>query len=105
MISDVNYVAGEALRWARQDPVEHWINAGPGDKTPIEETVREYLDQHNPFPDDIRVEVLRLDETGWDQATILERTGLDEWVVGYDDGQQACSDHHALRPARPATRD
>ena len=47
--------------------------------------------------------MLRRDETGWDRATIIERTGLDEWTVEYDDGGQAwrttTSSGHTRRPA------
>lgn len=99
MTSEINYVAAAAQQWAARDPVEQWVNAAPhGGKTSLEETVREYLGSHNPFPDESVVDVLRRDETGWDRATIIERTGLDEWTVEYDDGEQAWRDHHELRP-------
>ena len=99
MTSEINYVVAAAQQWAARDPLEQWVNAAPqGGKTPLEETVQEYLGSHNPFPDESVVDVLRRDETGWDQATIIERTGLDEWTVEYDDGEQAWRDHHELRP-------
>ena len=42
--TETNYVAGLATRWARTDPMEQWVNAAPeGGRTPLEETIREYL--------------------------------------------------------------
>lgn len=100
MTSEANYVAAAAEQWAATDPLEQWVNAAPqGGKTPLEETIQEYLGKHNPFPDDSRVDVLRRDGTGWDHATIVERTAVDEWAVEYDDGEQAWRDHHELRPS------
>lgn len=54
---------------------------------------------HNPFPDESAVEVLRGDESSWEQAVIVERVGVDEWTVEYKDGEQAWRDHQELRPA------
>lgn len=49
--NETNYVAGLATRWARTDPMEQWVNAAPeGGRTPLDETIREYLGSHNPFP-------------------------------------------------------
>ena len=97
---ETNYVAGLASRWAGTDPMEQWVNAAPeGGRTPLEETIREYLGSHNPFPDESAVEVLRGDESGWEQAVIVERVGVDEWTVEYKDGEQAWRDHHELRRA------
>jgi len=98
--TETNYVAGLATRWARTDPMEQWVNAAPeGGRTPLEETIREYLGSHNPFPDESAVEVLRGDGSTWDRAVIVERVGVDEWTVEYEDGEQAWRDHHELRPA------
>ncbi|ACL42584.1 conserved hypothetical protein (plasmid) [Pseudarthrobacter chlorophenolicus A6] len=95
-----NYVAGLATRWAETDPMEQWVNAAPkGGRTPLEETIREYLGSHNSFPDGSAVEVLRGDGSGWEQAVIVERVGLDEWTVEYTDGEQAWRDHSELRSA------
>lgn len=95
-----NYVAGLAAEWASTDPLEQWVNAAPhGGPTPIDETVREYLGDHNPFPDETAVEVLRHDQSTWDPAVIVERVGVDEWTVEYNDGEQAWRSHHELRPA------
>jgi hypothetical protein len=100
-----NYVAGLAAHWAETDPLEHWVNAAPGgETTPVDETVREYLGTHNPFPDETHVEVLRIDSSGWDSAVIVERVGVDEWTVEYDDGEQAWRSHQELRPATPTKR-
>lgn len=103
MPTEANYVAGLALRWARADPMEQWVNAAPqGGTTPLEETISEYLGAQNPFPDSSRVEVLgglhRDAPTVWVPATIVERTAVDEWTVEFDDGDQAWRDHHELRP-------
>ena len=102
MAIEASYVAGLALRWARTDPMEQWVNAAPqGGRTPLEETVSEYLGSHNPFPDDSRVEVLgglrRDAPTAWLTARIVGRTAFDEWTVEFDDGDQAWRDHHELR--------
>lgn len=95
-----SYVAGLAAHWASTDPLEQWVNAAPhGDRTSMEETVREYLGNHNPFPDETAVEVLRSDGSTWDPAVILERVGVEEWTVEYDDGEQAWRSHQELRPA------
>ena len=100
MTTEASYVAGLALRWARVDPLEQWVNAAPkGGRTPLEETIREYLGDHNPFPDEMAVEVLATDGRGWERAVVVERVGVDEWTVEYDDGQQVWRDHHELRPA------
>ncbi|MFF2300654.1 tudor domain-containing protein [Arthrobacter sp. NPDC058127] len=58
----------------------------------------EYLGSHNPFPDETAVEVLRGDGSTWEQAVIVERVGVDEWTVEYEDGEKAWRDHHELRP-------
>ena len=80
--NETNYVAGLATRWASTDPMEQWVNAAPeGGRTPLEETIREYLGSHNPFPDESAVEVLRGDGSTWEQAVIVERVGVDEWTV------------------------
>ena len=98
--AEENYVAGLAADWAQTDPLEQWVNAAPkGDPTPIDETIREYLGTHNPFPDETPVEVPRNDNSGWDRALIVERVGIDEWTVEYDDGEQAWRSHQELRPA------
>ena len=95
-----NYVAGLAAQWASADPFEQWVNAAPrGGTTSVDETVREYLGVHNPFPDETAVEVLRHDNSGWDRAVIVERVGVDEWTVEYGDGEQAWRNHEELRPA------
>lgn len=62
-------------------------------------SVREYLGDHNPFPDETAVEVLRHDRSTWDPAVIVERVGVDEWTVEYADGEQAWRSHLELRPA------
>lgn len=104
MPTEANYVAGLALRWAREDPLEQWVNAAPaGGTTPLAETISEYLGDHNPFPDGTRIDVLRRDGDGWEPATVVERTAVDEWTVEYDDGEQAWRDHHELRPHSPQT--
>ncbi|MEJ1195094.1 tudor domain-containing protein [Pseudarthrobacter sp. CCNWLW207] len=99
-----NHVAGLALGWAATDALEQWVNAAPeGGQTPLEETISEYLGGHNPFPEESAVEVLRRDGAGWDQAVIVERVGVDEWTVEYEDGEQAWRDHHELRPTAADT--
>lgn len=99
MSGDANYVAELALSWAKADPLERWVNAAPtGRETPVEETIREYLGGHNPFPDESAVDVLRRNGSGWDQAVIVERCSVDEWTVEYEDGEQAWRDHTELRP-------
>ena len=66
MPTEANYVAGHALRCARVDPLEQWVNAAPEGRTaPLAETIGEYLGSHNPFPDSTRVEVLGRDGQGW----------------------------------------
>lgn len=99
-----HYVAVLAMRWAGSDPLEQWVNAAPeGAPTPVEETIREYLGGHNPFPDEGAVEVLRHEGSVWETAVIVERVGVDEWTVEYPDGEQAWRDHHKLRPAAADT--
>lgn len=96
---ETNYTAGLAMRWAETDPLEQWVNAAPeGERTPLAETVREYLGSHNPFSDESAVEVLRQEGSIWEPAVIVERTSVDEWTVEYEDGEQAWRDHHELRP-------
>lgn len=98
MTTEANYVAGLALRCARQDQWEPRVNTAPkGGTTPIRETIREYLGGHDPFPDHTTVEVL-CDDGSWEPATIIDRPGVDEWTVEYLDGEQACRDHQQLRP-------
>lgn len=103
MTTEANYVAGLALRWAQSDPLEQWVNAAPqGGTTPLEETISEYLGGHNPFPDELRVDVQDRDDPGtWVPGTIVERTAVDEWTVEYDDGEQVWRDHQELRPHFP----
>ncbi len=80
--------------------MEQWVNAAPeGERAQLDETVREYLGNHNPFPDESAVEVLSRDGSSWEQAVIVERVGEDEWTVEYEDGEQAWRDHQELRPA------
>ncbi len=79
-------------------------SAPGGWRHPLEETISEYLGSHNPpFADGSRVEVLGglhgdAPPTAWVPVTIVERTAVDEWTVEFDDGDQACRDHHELRP-------
>ncbi|WP_284751427.1 tudor domain-containing protein [Arthrobacter sp. efr-133-R2A-120] len=97
--TEANYVAGLAMRWARTDSMEQWVNSAPeGGRTPLDETILEYLGSHNPFPDETAVEVLRGDGSTWEQAVIVESVGVDEWTVEYEDGEKAWRDHHELRP-------
>ena len=102
---ETNYVAGLAMRWAETNPMEQWINTAPdGGRTPLNETILEYLGGHNPFPDESAVEVLRRGGPIWEPAFIIERVGVDEWTVEYPDGEQAWRDHHELRiPAADAS--
>lgn len=66
METEANYVASEAIRWARTDPPEVWVSSAPsGEKTSIAQTIEEYLLEHNPFPDDSRVDVLGREDAGW----------------------------------------
>lgn len=95
-MTEVNYVAVAARAWAAVDPLERWVNAAADGPTPLEETITEYLAGHDPFPADFGVEA-RWDEA-WEPAVVIERTGLDEWLVEFDDGGQAWRDHHELRP-------
>ena len=102
MTTEINWVAQAARRWAGVDPLEQWVNSAPkGGKTPLAETIQEYLGQHNPFPDESRVDVLRREGGGWEPATVVERTAVDEWTVEFDDGGQVWRDHHELRPHSP----
>ena len=97
-----SYVAGLAIEWAANDPLERWVNAAPDGPGPLEDTISEYLGSHNPFPDELRVDVLARDATAvLLPATIVERTALDEWTVEFDDGEQVWRDHHELRPHSP----
>lgn len=97
---ETNYVAGLAVRWAGADPLEQWVNAAPeGGPTPLNETIREYLGSHNPFPDESAVEILNGDGPDWEPAVIVERVGVDEWTVEYKNGEQAWRDHSEIRPA------
>lgn len=99
-----NHVAGLALRWAATDALEQWVNTAPeGGRTPLDETIAEYLGNHNPFPNESAVEVLRQEEANWEPAVIVERVGVDEWTVEYGDGERAWRDHHELRPAAADT--
>lgn len=98
-----SYVAALAIEWAGSNPLQRWVNAAPDGPGPLEETISEYLGEHNPFPDESRVDVLdQVVAAGWVPATIVERTAADEWTVQYDDGEQAWRDHHELRPHSPA---
>jgi hypothetical protein len=97
-----SYVAAGAIEWAANDPMERWVNAAPDGPGPLEDTIREYLGSHNPFPDELRVDALGRDAAkSWVPATIVERTALDEWTVEYDDGEQVWRDHRELRPHSP----
>lgn len=99
MTGEANYVEQAAATWAARDPLERWVEAAPDGPSPLEDIVSEYLCGHNPFPDDLAVEVLAPDEQTWEPAVIVERVGVDEWTVEYDDGTQAWRDHTELRPA------
>jgi hypothetical protein len=96
-----SYVAALAIEWAASNPLERWVNAAPDGPGPLEETISEYLGDHNPFPDESRVDVLGRDAAGWVPATIVERAAVDEWTVEYDDGGQVWRDHQELRPHSP----
>ncbi|MBU2697670.1 hypothetical protein CCO04_21495 [Pimelobacter sp. 30-1] len=97
-----SHVAALAIEWAASDPLERWVNAAPDGPGPLKDTISEYLGSHNPFPDDLRVDVLdRDDARSWVPATIVERTAVDEWTVEYDDGEQVWRDHQELRPHSP----
>lgn len=88
-------MAAAALRWAAGDSWERWVNAANG-RTPLEDTIQEYLICHDPFPAESEVEVLASGD--WAPAVVVERTGVDEWLVELGDGAQAWRDHHELRP-------
>ena len=45
------------------------------------------------------VEVLRRE--GWEPATVIERTAVDEWTVGFNDGEQVWRNHHELQTDPP----
>lgn len=97
-----SYVAGLAIEWAAHDPLERWVNDAPDGPGPLEDTIGEYLGGHNPFPDELRVDVLDRDDPGtWVPGTIVERTAVDEWTVEFDDGEQVWCDHRELRPHFP----
>lgn len=104
-MSEVNYVAGQARRWAQTDPLMRWVAEAPdvGGRLPVDdELIGDYLANNNPFPDGSTVEVLRRDDEGggWETAVIQERIGPDEWLIEYtEDGAEAYRDHHELRPA------
>ena len=93
--TEVTFVAAAARAWAASDPWERWVNTAEG-RTPLEETIGEYLALHDPFPAGSGVAVWQ--GGGWEVAFVIERTGLDEWLVEFGDGAQAWRDHHELRP-------
>lgn len=102
MPTEINWVAQAARQWAGLDPLEQWVNSAPeGGKTPLAETIQEYLGKHNPFPNESRVDVLRREGDGWETATVVERTAVDEWTIEFDDGEQVWRDHHEIRPCSP----
>lgn len=103
MTSEPNYVEQAASAWAANDPLQRWVDAAADGPSSIEEKVGEYLGNHNPFPDDAKVDVLGRDGEGWTPATVIERTAADEWTVEFDDGEQVWRDHHELRPASGST--
>lgn len=96
-----SYVASLAIEWAANNPLQRWVNAASDGPGPLKDTVGEYLGDHNPFPDESRVDVLDGDAAAWVPATIVERTAVDEWTVEYDDGNRAWRDHQELRPRSP----
>lgn len=96
-----SHVAALAIEWAANDPLQRWVNAAPDGPGSLQDTISEYLGSHNPFPDELRVDVLARDEASWVPATIVERTAVDEWTVEYDDGEQVWRDHQELRPHSP----
>lgn len=88
MPTEANYVAGLALRWARTDALEQWVNAAPqGGPTPLEESVTEYLGSHNPFADGSRVEVLG----GYTLVRAARNATAHITSQGVDDGQESMS--------------
>lgn len=99
-MTEVNWVTGQALRWAKGDAWEQWVNAAADGPSSIAETVAAYLERNDPFPEGMNVEVASRDEPGtWEPATIVERTGPTEWTVEYDaDGEQAWRGPTELRP-------
>lgn len=98
MNTQVTWVAGQALRWAKGDAWEQWVNAAADGPSSVAETVLAYLEHHDPFPADSAVEVLRRDGDGWEPATVVERTDRNEWMIEYDDGMSAWRDQSELRP-------
>ncbi|GAB3868628.1 hypothetical protein GCM10028801_44900 [Nocardioides maradonensis] len=99
MTREPNYVEQAAAAWAATDPLERWVDAAPDGPSPIEDTVGEYLGNHNPFPDGMAVDVEVRGGQAWEPAVIVERVGVDEWTVQYEDGKQGWRDHSELRPA------
>lgn len=104
MSTHPTHVEALALAWADQDGLESWMLAAP-DARPISpellrDIVGDYLDQHNPFPDELSVEVMSRETDGWDHGIIVERTDRNEWIVEYDDGLQAWRDQGELRPSQ-----
>lgn len=101
-VSATSYVAGLAIEWAASDPLERWVNSAADGPEPLKNTISEYLGTHNPFPDELRVDVQDRDAAeGWVPGTIVERTAVDEWTVEFDDGEQVWCDHQELRPHSP----
>ena len=114
------YVAGLAARWAATNPGQQWIHQAPDSPVQAEEltadtispeSISDYLDRHNPFPDGSRVEVATRNDAGdwksvvdgvWEPAEILERVAPDEWIVEYPDGEQGFRDPSELRAPRTA---
>src|SRR3546814_18965820 len=93
-----SHVAALAIEWAANDPLQRWVNAAPDGPGSLQDTISEYLGSHNPFPDELRVDVLSRDEARWVPATTVSRPAVNECTVTYEDRDRVCRAHPEPRP-------
>lgn len=85
--SPVRYVLELAVEWAKVDPMQRWIFAAPDASMPTlesvdDELIADYLNAHNPFPDEAHVEVADREAAGqWNRVIVEDRTDQGEWSV------------------------
>lgn len=103
-------VPGLAVAWAKNDPLEAYIDAADDGPRPTEDIVASYLAEHDPYPDGTPVWAIEhADDTTpgherWVAGEVFGHPDDDEWSVFADDGTAADGrwigyrDHTELRP-------
>jgi hypothetical protein len=96
----VNYVGELARAWALLEPMQRWVDAGPGGPRPPDELVQDFLQREDPYPAGTAVFAARWRPGQWGVGMITARVDDDEWAVEYLDHRDVVlRDHTELVPA------